>query len=904
MNGRGRTRARWVLGVAIVGLGVVLTAAHVLHGFADHPLLVQVFGVGIPLGLSLALVGAGVWLVVADIPTERAVLMGIWGLVAAGWMSVVGAGAILYQAFAATHLPHIWFYLATFVAYGALPGLIGGWYDGKRHLETRLLRDREQELRTYKQAVEHAGHGVMISDLDRTISFVNSAFTEQTGYGSDIVGERSEVLNPTEGGEPVADDIWERVMSGKVWEGEVQLETDDGDRIPVYQTAAPVLDADGHVEAVVTITRDISERKRRERELERYRTIIEALGDPVYTLDAEGRFTYVNEAFLEAAGYSEDELLGSDVSILMTEEDIQRGNEIIQELLQADTETKATFEMTVETGSGETSPTENHVALLPAEEGFRGTAGVIRDISERKERERRLEAQRDRFAALFENIPEPAVVVEFRDGAPIVRETNSAFEAIFGYDESEVVGEDLDAYILPPGSDTDTPADSPTDPDADPDELNAQLASGESVQRDVRRLTEDGIRDFRLHGVPLHRNGDRVEGYAIYEDITARKERERTLTRLHDAATEIMACSTEQAVYERLIDAATDILDFDLCEISRHEDGYLVPTASSTGLESDVSRRISVEEGLAGRTFREGESILIDDIRTFEEAIEGSGYRSGLSVPIGEFGVLQIVAEVPDRFDQGDLELTELLVAHATEALTRINREKRLREHEAELTRQNERLDRFASVVSHDLRNPLNVAEGRLELLQEDCESEHIKPLLEAQERMETLIEDVLTLTRQGQTVRDLESVRLDRIVDDALEGVPTEDVSMDVAVPDETTLEADDSRLRRILENLIRNAVEHAGPDVTLEIGVTDRGFYVADDGPGIPEENRAEVFEHGYSTSEQGTGLGLAIVQDLAEAHGWTVEVSESDLGGARFEISDVKSLDPQDTRTDEGS
>ncbi|MFB6132486.1 MAG: hypothetical protein ABEJ44_03670, partial [Halanaeroarchaeum sp.] len=155
MNGRGRTRARWLLGVSVGVLGVVLTVAHVVHGFADHPLLIQIFGVGIPLGLSLALTGAGFWLTIADIPTERAVLMGIWGLVAAGWMAVVGAGAILYESSTATYLPHTWFYLATFVAYGALPGLVGGWYDGKRHLETKLLRDREQELRTFKQAVEH-----------------------------------------------------------------------------------------------------------------------------------------------------------------------------------------------------------------------------------------------------------------------------------------------------------------------------------------------------------------------------------------------------------------------------------------------------------------------------------------------------------------------------------------------------------------------------------------------------------------------------------------------------------------------------------------------------------------------------------------------------------------------------
>ena len=90
-------------------------------------------------------------------------------------------------------------------------------------------------------------------------------------------------------------------------------------------------------------------------------------------------------------------------------------------------------------------------------------------------------------------------------------------------------------------------------------------------------------------------------------------------------------------------------------------------------------------------------------------------------------------------------------------------------------------------------------------------------------------------------------------------------------------------------------DAAEHAD-DVTVRVGPiettqvsTDRvnGFYVADDGPGIPEDERESVFEGGYSTSDDGTGLGLAIVRSIAEAHGWTATVAERDAGGARFEI-----------------
>ena len=104
--------------------------------------------------------------------------------------------------------------------------------------------------------------------------------------------------------------------------------------------------------------------------------------------------------------------------------------------------------------------------------------------------------------------------------------------------------------------------------------------------------------------------------------------------------------------------------------------------------------------------------------------------------------------------------------------------------------------------------------------------------------------------------------------------------------------LQADATRLRQLLENLFRNSVDHGGEDVTITVGTLADGFYVADDGPGIPEAERDQVFESGYSTNRDGTGFGLAIVEEIAAGHGWEITVTEGVEGGARFEVTGVGS------------
>jgi len=207
-----------------------------------------------------------------------------------------------------------------------------------------------------------------------------------------------------------------------------------------------------------------------------------------------------------------------------------------------------------------------------------------------------------------------------------------------------------------------------------------------------------------------------------------------------------------------------------------------------------------------------------------------------------------------------------------------------------ELQRQNERLDEFANIVAHDLRNPLNVARGRSTLLEQNFETEHLNSLQTALARMGEIIDDTLTLARNGQQVGEMDSVNLVSAIDNCWGMVDTSAATLETE--DEVTIRADPDRVRHICENLLSNAIEHGGEDVTVRIGQADEDtMYIEDDGPGIPEDERDAVFDSGYSSEADGTGFGLAIVQRIAEAHGWDITLTDSDSGGARFEFSGVE-------------
>lgn len=208
--------------------------------------------------------------------------------------------------------------------------------------------------------------------------------------------------------------------------------------------------------------------------------------------------------------------------------------------------------------------------------------------------------------------------------------------------------------------------------------------------------------------------------------------------------------------------------------------------------------------------------------------------------------------------------------------------------YELELQRQNERLDEFARNVSHELRNPLNVAYGRLELAREECDSEHLDAIKQAHNRMNDRIEDVLSLARSGKSVLETQPVEVAKLVQSCWQTIEADSATLDIE--NAPSVKADPGRLRQLLENLLRNAVVHGGEGVLVTVGELENGFFIEDDGQGIPESDRGKIFEASYTTSSNGTGYGLSIVKEIANAHGWELAVTAGEAGGARFELTNV--------------
>jgi PAS domain S-box-containing protein len=458
-------------------------------------------------------------------------------------------------------------------------------------------------------------------------------------------------------------------------------------------------------------------------------------------------------------------------------------------------------------------------------------------------------------------------------------------------------------HDLPPDTEFEPTVDAgiafyhPDDRDCIEEAIETCFETGESFDEELRLITaEDRLRWVRSTGEAITENGHVETVRGAIQDITDRREREQQLTHLNQTAQSLLTARTSKEVAEIGIEAARDVLELSASAIhfSCEDEAELNPVAATEEVKSLIGEppTLSKNSSIAWRVYEEGEPRAIDDVRQDPDVHDPeTDISSHLYLPLGEHGILIAGSEEPAVFGDEDLAFGQLLAGGLVAALDRVEREERLRKNEQELARQNERLDEFASIVSHELRNPLNIAQGRVAILNDETESEHLTHVANALDRIDLLIDDLLTLARSGDQVSDTEEVPISDTVKNCWQNVPTADATIDIET--DQTVQADRSRLKQVFENLIRNAVVHGGEDVTVTIGPLENGFYIENTDSSIPPDERERVFEAGYTTSDEGTGLGLGIVKQIVEAHGWAIRVADSEEDRVRFEITNIDSM-----------
>jgi signal transduction histidine kinase len=406
----------------------------------------------------------------------------------------------------------------------------------------------------------------------------------------------------------------------------------------------------------------------------------------------------------------------------------------------------------------------------------------------------------------------------------------------------------------------------------------------------IHQFIEGVLIEEAAFAVAASATGGAVLGIVAGQYDTQTRTRAELLESLQQATTDLSAATTQQRVCQQTVEIANGVLDLPVTGVWLYdaEDDLLRPASVANPGERlfESPPTYAPGESLSWRAFESGDTAVYDDLRTVEGTHNAETIiRSEIIIPLGEYGVMNLGATETNAFDDLDVTVAKLLATATTAALGRADREEVLRQQRHELSRQNERLEEFTSVVSHDLRSPLSVAKGRLDLAREQYDSdEDLDAAAEALSQMETLIDDLLALAKQGQTVGEVRPVSLSEIVDTAWQNVNTAEATISA---DDKTVHADSDRLQQLLENLFVNAVTHGGETVAVRVEATDFGFAVTDDGPGIPEAKRERIFDAGYTNDEYGTGFGLSIVRRIADAHGWSVDISESESGGARFEF-----------------
>lgn len=552
-----------------------------------------------------------------------------------------------------------------------------------------------------------------------------------------------------------------------------------------------------------------------------------------------------------------------------------------------------------------------------------GCVSVVHDVTDIKQAELRLEREKAFFNHLIEAAPEGIAIT---DKSGIILKCNAEFSRIFGYSQEEAQGKQIDDLIAPPEN------------EAEARYLTASLMYGGTVSKETQRKRKDGrLIDVWVIGAPIMVSGREEAVFAIYRDISEKKQHE------HELRKETARLKSLVSILQHQFASVQEFLNFALgqaIELTESKIGYIYHYSEEkqhftlNTWSRDVMPACTVlnpvteydlcNTGFWGEVVRQRRSIINNNFTAPNPYKKGTPeghvplYKF-MSIPVlrdGQIvGVVGLANKNEDYTETDVLQTTLLMEAvwkvvdriKAEEALTQLNNEleKRVLQRTAALESANKELESFSYSVSHDLKAPLRAIEGFSEIFMGTYAAAVPAEGLRLLERirqnaihMNDLIESLLGLSRITQWQMETRMVDLTALTadirDEMSAGWGCRDIQFDIEPGMKTS--GDARLLRIILQNLISNAVKFTSRNkqAHISIGSTlnsdgQTEYFVKDNGVGFDMKYKAKLFvafQRLHSDKDfPGTGIGLANVIRAVRRHGGTIRAEGKPEKGAAF-------------------
>ncbi|MGB9939096.1 PAS domain S-box protein [Methanosarcina sp.] len=742
---------------------------------------------------------------------------------------------------------------------GGIEGLIGALFDITEH------KRAEKALKlasAYNRSLIEASIDPLVTiGPDGKITDVNNSTELVTGYsrteliGTDFSDYFTEPEKAREGYRHV-------FQKGLVRDYPLEIRHQNGQLTPVLYNASVYRDDAGEVIGVFAAARDITERKKAEEKIQILANVVESSDDAITTKSLDGIITNWNKGAERIYGYSAEEILGKNVSILEPDELRGEIEQLIEKIKLGERihhyETlRLRKDGTTINISITLSPVFNASGELVA------ISTIARDITESKKAEEAMRLSNIYNRSLIEASLDPLVTIG-PDGK--ITDVNEATELVTDYSRNELIGTDFSDYF--------------TEPEKAREGYQQVFREGLVRDYPLEIQHQNGQLTPVLYNASVYRDesGKIIGVFAAARDITERKKAEEAL-RLSN----IYNRSLIEASLDPLVTIGPDGKITDVNKATELVTGYSRHELAGTDFSDYFTEPEKAKEGYQ-QVFREG--LVLD----YELEIQ---HRSGYVTPVlYNASVYRDEAEEVIGVFAAARDITERKKA---EAMLKLKLE--------ELARSNAELEQFAYVSSHDLQEPLRMIASYLQLLQrkyqgelDDKADKYINFAVDGASRMQSLINDLLEFSRVTTKAREFEPVECELILDRVLSDleIPIRENKAIISYDPLPEITADYTQLAQVFQNLISNAIKFRGkeaPEVYISAEKKEDQwlFSVRDNGIGIDpkySDRIFEVFKRLHKREEYpGTGIGLSICKKIVERHGGNIWVESEPGKGSTF-------------------